>query len=50
MKDRIRIRNASEWLDILRRSDWRPEEWVGSWEMEPFTHLAEKLIVVSEGA
>lgn len=47
---RIRIRNASEWLDLLRRADWNPTEWFGGWDLEPFTHMSEKLIVVSTAA
>ena len=45
---RIRIRNASEWLDLLRRAEWSPAEWIGGWELEPFTHLSDKLIIVSD--
>lgn len=44
----IRIRSATEWHDLLQRAEWRPAEWVGDWELEPFTHLSERLIVLAE--
>lgn len=46
----IRVRSAPEWDDLLNRSGWRPIEWIGSWDLEPFTHLSERLIVVAERA
>ncbi len=46
----IRIRSASEWDALLQRAGWRPIEWVGGWDLEPFTHKSERLIVVSEKA
>lgn len=44
---RIRIRTASEWQDLLRKTGWQPQEWLGSWEGEPFTHESERLIVTA---
>lgn len=46
----IRIRSASEWDDLLQRAGLRPIEWVGGWDLEPFSHKSERLIVVSEKA
>lgn len=46
----IRIRSATEWAAILEDSGWRAREWVGGWDLEPFTHLSERLIVVAERA
>lgn len=45
---RIRIRNAAEWLHLLRESDWRPAEWFGEWDLQEFSHLSERLIVVCD--
>ena len=44
----IRIRSATEWQDLLERAGWHPVEWIGGWDLEPFTHLSERLIVLAE--
>lgn len=44
----IRIRNATEWHELLGRAGWQPAEWVGGWDLEPFDHLSERLIVLAE--
>lgn len=43
---RIRIRNGSEWRVLLEQAGWKPEEWIGDWELEPYTLHSERLIVV----
>jgi SAM-dependent methyltransferase len=42
----IRIRSATEWQALLREAALRPEEWFGSWELEPFSHSSARLIVL----
>ncbi|MEX2570654.1 MAG: class I SAM-dependent methyltransferase [Gemmatimonadota bacterium] len=42
----IRIRSASEWKRLLEGAGWRPIEWFGNWELDPFTHQSERLIVL----
>ena len=45
---RIRIRSASEWQELIDQAGWAPQEWIGGWDLEPFTHRSERLIVVAE--
>jgi SAM-dependent methyltransferase len=42
----LRIRSASEWDALLRQAGLVPVEWYGDWEMAPFIHSSEDLIVV----
>lgn len=44
----IRIRSATEWNELLESSGWHPIEWIGGWDLEPFTHLSDRLIIVAE--
>lgn len=46
----IRIRSAPELDALLQRAGWRPIEWVGGWDLEPFTHQSERLMVVAQRA
>ncbi|CAN5723531.1 class I SAM-dependent methyltransferase [soil metagenome] len=43
----IRVRSASEWQDLLREAGFETVGWFGSWDLEPFTHRSERLIVVA---
>lgn len=42
----LRIRSATEWDALLRRAGMLPVDWWGDWEMAPFIHTSENLIVV----
>lgn len=42
----LRIRSATEWDRLLREAGLVPVDWWGDWEMAPFTHRSEDLIVV----
>jgi SAM-dependent methyltransferase len=46
----IRIRTPSEWSALLVEAGFTPLDWFGSWELEPFSLTAERLIVVAEAA
>jgi SAM-dependent methyltransferase len=43
----IRVRTATEWDRLLRQAQLEPEAWYGGWRQEPFTHRADKLIIVA---
>jgi SAM-dependent methyltransferase len=43
----IRVRCGSEWKALLERSGWRPVEWFGSWDLDPFTHDSERLLILA---
>jgi SAM-dependent methyltransferase len=43
----LRIRTATEWDALLRRVGLVPVDWYGDWEMAPFIHKSEDLIVVA---
>lgn len=45
----IRIRSAPEWQVLLEQAGFVVEEWWGGWNFEPFTHEAERLIIVASG-
>ncbi len=42
----LRIRSATEWDRLLREAGLAPVDWWGDWQMAPFTHKSEDLIVV----
>jgi SAM-dependent methyltransferase len=42
----LRIRSATEWDALLRQAGLVPVDWYGDWEMAPFIHSSEDLIVV----
>ncbi len=42
----LRIRSATEWDVLLRRAGLVPVDWYGDWELAPFIHTSEDLIVV----
>lgn len=44
----IRLRTATEWAEMLRRVGLVPVEWLGDWDLRPFSHAAERMIVVAE--
>jgi SAM-dependent methyltransferase len=44
----IRIRTPSEWSALLAEAGFIPLDWFGSWDLEPFSLTAERLIVVAE--
>lgn len=46
----IRVRSATEWQVLLERAGFVVEEWWGGWDLEPFTHEAERLIIVASGS
>jgi SAM-dependent methyltransferase len=46
-RHRIRVRSATEWAAALRAAGLVPEQWLGSWEGEPFTRESERLIVIA---
>jgi cyclopropane fatty-acyl-phospholipid synthase-like methyltransferase len=46
----LRIRTATEWDALLRRAGLVPVDWYGDWEMAPFIHSSEDLIVVARRA
>jgi 2-polyprenyl-3-methyl-5-hydroxy-6-metoxy-1,4-benzoquinol methylase len=43
----LRIRSATEWDALLRQAGLTPLEWYGDWELAPFLHTSESLIVVA---
>lgn len=43
----LRVRTATEWDVLLRRAGLVPVEWHGDWELAPFLHTSEQLIVVA---
>ena len=47
---RIRVRSATEWAGLLRAAGLEPEEWFGDWDLSPFEHTSERLIVLSRRA
>jgi SAM-dependent methyltransferase len=42
----LRIRSATEWDALLRQAALVPVDWYGDWELAPFIHTSEDLIVV----
>ncbi|HEX8691965.1 MAG TPA: methyltransferase domain-containing protein [Longimicrobium sp.] len=42
----LRIRTATEWDRLLRAAGLVPVDWYGDWELAPFVHTSEDLIVV----
>jgi len=46
----IRIRSATEWDALLRAAGLVPVDWYGDWELAPFIHTSEDLIVVCRPA
>ncbi|HYW06353.1 MAG TPA: class I SAM-dependent methyltransferase [Longimicrobium sp.] len=42
----LRIRSATEWDVLLRAAGLQPMEWHGDWELAPFIHSSDDLIVV----
>jgi SAM-dependent methyltransferase len=46
----LRIRTATESDRLLRQAGLVPVEWYGDWELAPFTHKSEDLIVVCRRA
>lgn len=46
----IRVRSAPEWQVLLERAGFVVEEWWGGWDLEPFTHESERLIIVASGS
>jgi cyclopropane fatty-acyl-phospholipid synthase-like methyltransferase len=43
----IRVRSATEWHQLLGRAGLRQCEWFGDWELSPFTHESEGLIILA---
>lgn len=43
----LRLRTATEWDALLRRAGFQPLDWCGDWELAPFLHTSENLIVVA---
>jgi SAM-dependent methyltransferase len=43
----IRVRSATEWAALLVRAGLEVEEWLGGWDLSPFEHTSERLIVVA---
>jgi SAM-dependent methyltransferase len=46
----LRIRSATEWDRLLRAAGLVPVDWYGDWELAPFIHTSEDLIVVCRRA
>lgn len=46
----LRIRNATEWDALIRQAGLVPVDWWGDWELAPFLHTSEDLIVVCRRA
>jgi len=46
----LRIRSATEWDRLLRAAGLVPVDWYGDWELAPFIHTSEDLIVVCRPA
>lgn len=46
----IRIRTATEWDSLLRAAGFQPVDWWGDWELAPFVHSSDVLIVVARRA
>jgi cyclopropane fatty-acyl-phospholipid synthase-like methyltransferase len=46
----IRVRTATDWSTLLARSGLDPLVWYGDWDLCPFEHRSEKLIVVCQPA
>lgn len=42
----LRIRTATEWDRLLRAAGLVPVDWYGDWELAPFIHTSEDLIVI----
>lgn len=46
----IRVRSATEWDRLLRTAGLVPEQWCGGWDLAPFEHSAERLVVLARPA
>lgn len=46
----IRVRTATEWKALLEEAGLRPEDWYGDWDLSPFEHRSERLIVLARRA
>lgn len=44
---RIRLRTATEWDALLRAAGFQPLDWYGDYELAPFVHTSETLLVVA---
>lgn len=43
----IRVRTATEWAALLRAAGLAPDLWYGGWDLSPFEHTSERLIVLA---
>jgi SAM-dependent methyltransferase len=43
----ISVRSATEWAALLARAGLEAEEWLGGWDLAPFEHTSERLIVIT---
>lgn len=43
----IRVRAASEWAALVEEAGLTAEEWLGSWDLEPFSHQSERLVLLA---
>jgi SAM-dependent methyltransferase len=41
----LRVRSATEWNTLLQSAGFRPVEWYGNWNLDPFERDSEALIV-----
>jgi SAM-dependent methyltransferase len=46
----LRIRTATEWDALLRAAGLAPVDWYGDWQLAPFIHTSEDLVVVCRPA
>lgn len=44
---RIRIRSATEWARLLSTAGLYAEQWLGGWDLSPFEHSSDRLIVLA---
>lgn len=43
----MRVRSATEWDVLLRSAGLEPLEWLGGWDLSPFEHGSDRLIVLA---
>ena len=43
----IRVRSATEWAKLFDQAGLQAEEWLGGWDLAPFSHDSERLIVIA---
>jgi SAM-dependent methyltransferase len=43
----IRVRSATEWAALLARAGLAAGEWLGGWDLSPFHHTSERLIIIA---